>query len=142
VSIQRVRLAAWQEQVIAKANFVECESERLLSVRKGNQDIDTATKMRLADACRAAGVQRNGEPLQRRSWIVRLAYWPVNAWTGAPIKGAFVTPRRTSRRAARAYWPGCKPASPHRSTPPSGGEAVWYRGKQCVHQHDQLTSRS
>jgi hypothetical protein len=82
-----VRLAAWQEQVIAKANFVECERVRLWPPDRNDDDhIHAATDMRLNAACRAAGVQRNGEPLPRRSRISRSANW----WTGAPIKGAFV----------------------------------------------------
>jgi hypothetical protein len=91
VGTRPVRLAAWQEQVIARANFVECERVRLLSARNGDDHIDhdhinAATEMRLEAACRAAGVRRNGEPLQRGSRTSRFASW----WTGAPIKGAFV----------------------------------------------------
>jgi len=91
VGTQKVRLAAWQEQVIAKVNYADYERVRLWPPgRKDDDPILAATNQRLEDACRAAGVQRNGEPLQRRLWIVRLANWPTKVWTGAPIKGAFV----------------------------------------------------
>ena len=121
-----VRLAAWQEQVIAKVNFVECERVRLWpSDRKDDDHIHAATDMRLNAACRAAGVLRNGEPLPRRSRIVRLANWPGNAWTGAPIKSAFAhlhaavvelvdlyTEDDIKARSPRVSSPGCKPVSP------------------------------
>lgn len=87
----RVRLVAWQEQIIAKANFVEYERDRLLSVGLKNDDPSyEATDVPLKAARQAAGLDRNGEPLQRGSRIGRPVNWLVNAWTGGPIKGAFV----------------------------------------------------
>jgi hypothetical protein len=133
VGTQKVRPAAWQEQVIAKVNYADYERVRLWPPgRKDDDPILAATNQRLEAACRVAGGQRNGEPLQRRLWIVRLANWPTKVWTGAPIKAAFVhptrpwsgsstrTPRRTSRRAAQVSWPGCKPVS-------QGGHVVGMR---------------
>lgn len=82
-----VRLAAWQEQVIAKANFVECERVRLWPPDRNDDDhLRAATDLRLNAACRAAGVKRNGDPFERGSRISQVRHW----WTGAPIKGAFV----------------------------------------------------
>jgi hypothetical protein len=89
VGTHRIRLAAWQEQVIAKANYVAFERDRLLPGRKDDGHIDAATNMRLEFACRAAGVDRNGELLPRGSRIGRPVNWLTNAWTGDPIKGAF-----------------------------------------------------
>jgi hypothetical protein len=91
VETHRVRLAAWQQQVIAKANFVEYERDRLLPPRLKNDDpVYAATDVPLKAARHAAGVQRNGEPLKSRSRIGRPANWLANGWTGGPIKGAFV----------------------------------------------------
>jgi hypothetical protein len=91
VRTHRVRLAAWQQQVIAKANFVEYERHRLLPADLKNGDpIYEATDVPLKAARQAAGVQRNGEPLQPGPRIGRPANWLADAWTGGPIKGAFV----------------------------------------------------
>jgi hypothetical protein len=90
VGTQKVRLAAWQEQVIAKANFVECERARLWpSGREDDDPILAATNMRLEAACRAAGVHRDGEHPDGSSTTARRAR-RANRWTGAPVKGAFV----------------------------------------------------
>jgi hypothetical protein len=91
VETHRVRLAAWQQQVIAKANFVEYERDRLLPPRPKNDDpVYAATDVPLKAARHAAGVQKNGEPLKSRPMIGRPANWLANGWTGGPIKGAFV----------------------------------------------------
>ena len=59
----RVRLAAWQEQVLAKANFVAYERDRLRPRVLRNEDaIYAATDVPLNEARKAAGVQENGEP--------------------------------------------------------------------------------
>lgn len=91
VETHRARLAAWQEQVLATANFVKSERERLLP-RGISKDDPTyaATDVPLNAARQAAGVQENGEPVQRGSRIGRPVNWLVNGWTGGPIKGAFV----------------------------------------------------
>jgi hypothetical protein len=91
VKTHRVRVAAWQEQVLAKANFVEYERDRLLPRGlKNDHPIHAATDVPLKAARQAAGVQRNGEPLQHGSRNGRHGNWLVNAWTGHPTKAAFV----------------------------------------------------
>jgi len=91
VETPRIRLAPWQQQVIAKANFVEYERDRLLPPRPKNDDpIYAATDVPLRAAREAAGVQVNGEPLHGRSRVGRPGNWLANGWTGGPIKGAFV----------------------------------------------------
>ena len=89
--LRRVRLAAWQQQILAKANFIEYERDRLLPRGLRNDDpIYAATDVPLKAARQAAGVQGNGEPIQRGSRIGRPVNWLVNGWTGGPTKGAFV----------------------------------------------------
>jgi hypothetical protein len=91
VETPRVRLAAWQQQILAKANFIEYERDRLLPRGLRNDDpIYAATDVPLKAARQAAGVQGNGEPIQRGSRIGRPINWLVNGWTGGPTKGAFV----------------------------------------------------
>jgi hypothetical protein len=91
VETHRGRLAAWQEQVIAKANFVEYERDRLLPLRLRNDDpIYAATDVPLKAARQAAGVLGHGEHIQRGSRVGRPVSWLVNGWTGGPIKSAFV----------------------------------------------------
>jgi hypothetical protein len=48
------------------------------------------TDVPLKAARQAAGVQRNGEPVQRGSRNGKHGNWLVNAWTGRPTKAAFV----------------------------------------------------
>ena len=87
----RVRLAAWQEQVLAKANFVAYERDRLRPRGLRNGDaIYAATDVPLNEARKAAGVQENGEPIQCGTRIGRPVSWLVNGWTGGPIRSAFV----------------------------------------------------
>jgi hypothetical protein len=100
------RMAAWQEQVIAKAEFLAHECVRLAAARRADDgpvhdatddrleaarraDYDVvhhATNERLEAARRAAGVDGNGQPDGRSGRQGRIA----KAWTGAPIEGAFV----------------------------------------------------
>jgi hypothetical protein len=80
----RIRLAAWQEQVIAKADFLAHERVRL--ARPGRADdgpVHDATNQRLAAARRAAGVDGNRQPDGRSGMWGRIA----NTWTGARSRG-------------------------------------------------------
>jgi hypothetical protein len=73
VKTHRVRLAAWQQQVIAKANFVEYERDRLLPRGlKNDHPIHAATDVPLKAARQAAGAgKRRTSPARVEDWQAR-----------------------------------------------------------------------
>jgi hypothetical protein len=85
VNHRRIRHSGWQEQVVAKASFLEYDRDRLLlRCPERHDQMRKATTRRLDDARCAAGGLGNGAG-GHNTWMARLA----NIWTGHLIEGAF-----------------------------------------------------